>query len=178
MRGLTSAHYLAVIRIGLGLYFLSFATQKLGGGYLSSGAGLGRQLQQGLSSPENLYQLFLSGVVIPNVDLFARLVALGELFVAITMIFGLLTRAGGLVGMFLNLNYMLMKGLANSAGGVDRLFVLIELVMVVAAAGLVWGLDGTLGARLARIPVVSWLSGVAHAPGTGRQRVRAGYATN
>jgi thiosulfate dehydrogenase [quinone] large subunit len=176
MRGLTSAQSLAVIRIGLGLYFLSFATQKLGGGYLSSGAGLGRQLQQGLSNSQNFYAPFLAGVVIPNGDFFARLVTLGELFVALTMIFGVLTRAGGLVGMFLNLNYMLMKGLASSAGSVDRLFVLIELVMVAAAAGLVWGLDGALGAWLARIPVVSWLSGVDRGPSAGRQQVRAGYA--
>jgi uncharacterized membrane protein YphA (DoxX/SURF4 family) len=156
---------------------LSFAFQKLQGNYLSSGASLGRQLEQGLANSQDFYQSFLSSVVIPNVDLFARLVVLGESFVALTMILGLLTRAGGMVGIVLNLNYMLMKGLANSAGSVDRLFVLTELVMIVAAAGQVWGLDGALAPRLARIPAIGWLSGADRASANGR-RLRPGYGTN
>jgi thiosulfate dehydrogenase (quinone) large subunit len=177
MRGLTAAQCLAVMRIGLGLYFLSFASQKLLGNYLGNGAGLGRQLQQGLASSPDFYQSFLSGVVIPNIDLFARLVALGESFVALTMILGLLTRAGGMVGIALNLNYMLMKGLANSGGSVDRLFVLIELMMIVAAAGLVWGLDGALGRWLARNPIIGWLAGADRRSADGG-RIRPRYATD
>jgi len=176
MRGLTSAQCLAVIRIGLGAYFLSFASQKLAGGYLSSGAGLGRQLQQGLANAQEFFQPFLAGTVIPNADLFARLVALGELFVAVTLILGLLTRAGGIVGVILNLNYMLMKGLASSGGSVDRLFVLVELMLIVAAAGMVWGLDGALQSWLARVPVVAWLAGVDRAP-PGERAARPRYAT-
>ena len=171
MRGMTSAQCLAVIRIGLGLYFLSFAYQKLAGNYLSSGAGLGRQLQQGLAASPGFYQPFLSSAVIPNADLFARLVALGELGVAISMILGLLTRAGGIVAIVLNLNYMLMKGLLNSGGSVDRFFVLIELMMIVSAAGLVWGLDGAWSRSFARIPVVAWLAGVEREAPAARQPV-------
>jgi uncharacterized membrane protein YphA (DoxX/SURF4 family) len=177
MRGVTSARCLAVIRIGLGAYFLSFASQKLAGGYLASGAGLGRQLQQGLANSQQFYQPFLAGTVIPNVDLFARLVALGELFVSVTLILGLLTRAGGMVGVILNLNYMLMKGLASSGGSVDRLFVLTELMLIVAAAGMVWGLDGALRSWLARVPVIAWLAGVDRAIPRGRGH-RPGYATS
>lgn len=177
MGGRTSAHCLAVIRIGLGLYFVSFAYQKLMGNYLTTGAGLGRQLQQGVGNSQDFYQSFLSGVAIPNADLFARMVALGESFVAVTMILGLLTRAGGLVGILLNLNYMLMKGLANSGGSVDRLFVLIELMMIVAAAGLVWGLDGALAPWLARIPAIGWLAGVDRGNNRGRRRP-PGFPTN
>jgi thiosulfate dehydrogenase [quinone] large subunit len=177
MRRLTSAECLAVIRIGLGLYFLSFAYQKLAGNYLASGAGLGRQLQQGLEGSQGFYQPFLSGLVIPNADTFSRLVTLGELCVAVSMILGLLTRAGGIVGILLNLNYMLNKGLLSGGGSVDRFFVLIELMMIVGAAGLVWGLDGAWSGWFARIPVVSWLAGVEReAPAT--QPVQPGYATN
>ena len=159
MRSLSSAQYLAVIRIGLGLYFLSFAWQKLAGNYLASGAGLSRQLQQGAAASQSFYQPFLSNVVIPNADLFARLTCLGEVFVTITMVLGLLTRAGGIVGIFLNVNYMLEKGLASSAGSVDRLFVLIELVMILSAAGQVWGLDGAWRSWFQRVPVIGWFAG-------------------
>jgi uncharacterized membrane protein YphA (DoxX/SURF4 family) len=174
---MTSAQCLAVIRIGLGLYFLSFAGQKLAGNYLSTGAALGRQLQQGLQGSQGFYQAFLSSLVIPNADLFARLVTLGELCVAISLILGLLTRAGGIVAIALNVNYMLMKGLLNGGGSVDRLFVLIELMLVVSAAGLVWGLDGAWSSAFARIPVVAWLAGVER-EGPARQPVQPGFVTN
>jgi thiosulfate dehydrogenase [quinone] large subunit len=174
---MTSAQCLAVIRIGLGLYFLSFAFQKLAGNYLSTGAGLGRQLQQGIGGSQDFYQPFLSTLIIPNADAFARLVALGEVCVAASMILGLLTRAGGIVAIFLNLNYMLMKGLLNPGGSVDRFFVLIELMMVVSAAGLVWGLDGAFSDWFARVPVLAWLAGVDREP-QARQQVQPGFVTN
>ncbi len=58
---------------------------------------------------------------------------------------------------------MLSKGLLSPAGSVDRLFVLIELCLGIAAAGLVWGLDGTWRPWLERIPVLSWLAGADRA---------------
>ena len=63
------------------------------------------------------------------------------------------------VAVFLNLNYMLMKGLANNAGSNDRMFVVCELVFLVAAAGLVWGLDGYLARAAAGHTLLRWVAG-------------------
>jgi hypothetical protein len=55
---------------------------------------------------------------------------------------------------------MLMKGLASNGGSIDRLFVLSDLVFLLAAAGLVWGLDGAWRRQLGANPVTRWLAGL------------------
>src|SRR3954447_22416916 len=142
---LSYAHGLALLRIGFGLYFLSQIYAKVTGGWLSSADPLmrgfiGPSLQN--NTAQNFYRPFLENVVQPNALLFSQLVTLGELVVTISLTLGLFTRLGGGLGMWLNLNYMLMKGLANNAGSNDRLWFLAELIFAVTAAGLVWGLDG------------------------------------
>ena len=108
---------------------------------------------------EAFYRSFLDQVVVPNVDLFARLVAIGEFTVGLLLILGLLTRGAAMGGLWLNLNYMLMKGVMNNQANSDHLFLLAELVFLVTAAGRIWGLDALLRVRLASIPVASWLAG-------------------
>jgi hypothetical protein len=72
----------------------------------------------------------------------------------------LLTRLGAIVGMILNLNYMLMRAPLSNGGSIDRLFFLAELIFLLAAAGLVWGLDGQLRQALSGNPVTRWLAGL------------------
>jgi uncharacterized membrane protein YphA (DoxX/SURF4 family) len=146
---LPAAYGLSLIRIGMGAYFLATAYDKTTKGWLTDGRPLVRMLRGSVPHAASWYAPFLRDTVIPNAALFARLTNLAEWAVGISLLLGLLTQAGALVGVWLNLNYMAMKGLANSAGSVDRLFVLGELVMLVAAAGLVLGLDGVVWGRLA-----------------------------
>ena len=146
---------MALVRIAFGLYFVVMAIGKLMSGWLSSADPLTTQyFTPLLPRSEALYRPFLEGVAIPNTLLFSQLVTVGELAVGISLTLGLLTRVGGLGGAFLNLNYMLMKGLANPSGSTDRLFFIVELAFFLTAAGLVWGLDGWLRPYLPR-----WLTG-------------------
>ena len=95
----------------------------------------------------------------------------------ILLLLGLLTRLGSIVGLCLNLNYMLMKGLAANGGSIDRLFSLAELAFLLGAAGLVWGLDGTLRRQLAGNPVTRWLAGLSggrHDPGLASEPAPTG----
>jgi uncharacterized membrane protein YphA (DoxX/SURF4 family) len=153
------AQGMALLRMAFGLYFLVQALAKLN--WLVSGQPLGQQLQQALPRAEGFYQPFLAGTVLPNVDVVARLVTLGEWVTGLLLLLGLFTRLGALIGMWLNLNYMLMKGLVSPAGSIDRLFFLAELVFLATAAGLIWGLDRFLRPWLGRLPVVRWLAGLA-----------------
>jgi uncharacterized membrane protein YphA (DoxX/SURF4 family) len=155
-------HGMAIVRIVTGLYFLVQGIAKMTGGWLSSSDTLlktfiGPALER--NQAEAFYRPFLENVVQPNGLLFSQLVALGEIAVGICFILGLLTRPAAIVAMFLNLNYMLMKGLANGAGSNDRMFVGLELVFLLTAAGLVWGLDGRLRDVLAANPLGRWLVG-------------------
>jgi thiosulfate dehydrogenase [quinone] large subunit len=154
----TSLAWLSFIRIGVGLAMLSQGINKLGvnvGGppgqnWLVNAAPLKGILENAVKGPtiDPLYRSFLEGVVLPNVGLFAVLVTAGEILVGLSLILGLLTRLGAYGGAFLHLNYMLMKGLPAGGGYTDKLFLLLEIILAVTAAGYVLGLDGVLRQRL------------------------------
>ena len=168
---ITSAQTLALCRIGFGLYFISYAWDKTRNNWLASGAPMAGFLfgNPNASPPTGgvvanstpFYADFLRSVVQPNPLPFSQLVTVGEWAAGILLVLGLLTRLGSLVGLWLNLNYVLMKGLAANGGSVDRLFMLAELAFLLGAAGLVWGLDGSLRRQLAGNPVTRWLAGLS-----------------
>lgn len=165
---LDSACALALCRIGFGLYYLVMGFDKaFVRGWLTDGRPLAEQLQRAVGNAEGFYRPFLEQTVIPNAGLFAQLVTIGEVTAGICLTLGLLTRLGGLTGMWLALQYMLMKGMANTGGSIDRLFFLADLAFVLGAAGLVWGLDGHLRQVLGRNPITRWLAGLTPEDLTG-----------
>lgn len=68
------------------------------------------------SGPPGPYQAFMIGTVAPHADLFAQFIRAGEVLVGVSLLLGLVTRAGAIGGMFLALNYMLAKG---AMGAID-----------------------------------------------------------
>jgi uncharacterized membrane protein YphA (DoxX/SURF4 family) len=148
VRRLPADYGLSLVRIGVGAYFLVTAYGKTTQGWLTDGRPLARMLRGALPRALPLDAAFLRTWVIPHAALCARLTTLAEWAVGISLLLGLLTQGGAIVGIWLNLNYMAMKGLASSAGSVDRLFVLCELVFLITSAGLVLGLDGFVWRRL------------------------------
>lgn len=146
---------MALVRIAFGLYFFWTGVGKATSGWLSSPDTLMNQFFTPLlPRSEVWYRPFLEGVAIPNALLFGQLVTCAEIAVGIALTLGLLTRPAAVVGMFLNLNYMLMKGLLNPAGSTDRMFFVAQLALFLTAAGLVWGLD-----RWLRPYLPAWLTG-------------------
>ena len=162
---ISAAHGLALVRIAFGLFMVMSALSKTTQGWLTNGGPLSQMLQRGLPGMDPFYRAFLEGTVLPNVNLFAQLVTVGEWVVGLSLLFGLLTRVGSLVGMWLMLNFMLMKGLANAAGSADRLYFVLCLACFMGAAGLTWGLDGLLQRRLAGTAAARWLMGSPRAHG-------------
>jgi uncharacterized membrane protein YphA (DoxX/SURF4 family) len=162
---------LALLRIGFGLYFVSYALDKTMGGWFTSAGPITNFLfgnpnatpptRGALPNATPFYGDFLTSVVQPNPQVFSTLVVLGEWVAGILLLLGLLTRLGAIVGLILNLNYIFMKGLPSNGGSIDRLFGLAEIVFLIAAAGLVWGLDGKLRDVLSGNPVTRWLAGLS-----------------
>jgi thiosulfate dehydrogenase [quinone] large subunit len=163
----TSLGWLVFIRIGVGLAMLTQGISKLGlrlegpqpgPNWLVTAAPLtgilaGNPQQAGSGAVNSaavdpIYKAFLANVVIPNIGLFSVLVTVGEILVGLSLIFGILTRLGAWGGIFLHLNYMLMKGWLVQGAYSDRLFILLELAVAFTAAGYVLGLDGMLRASL------------------------------
>jgi uncharacterized membrane protein YphA (DoxX/SURF4 family) len=152
---ISAAQGLALARAGFGLYFIASAWEKtVNTDWLNTGEPMRQSVERQLPQAEGFYRPFLEDTVLPNADLFAELVVLGEWVAGISLLLGLLTRIGALTGMWLMLNYMLMKGLPEISGSIDRLFFLTCLVFFLTSAGLVWGLDGLLQRqRVAEDPV-------------------------
>jgi uncharacterized membrane protein YphA (DoxX/SURF4 family) len=182
---ITSGQALALCRIGFGLYFISQAFDKTRNNWLASGMPMANFLFGNpnatpptsgvIANSTPFYADFLRAVVQPNPTVFSQLVTIGEWVVGILLVLGLLTRFGSLVGIWLNLNYVFMKGLPANGGSTDRLFILAQLAFLLGAAGLVWGLDGTLRRQLAGNPVTRWLAGLSgghREPGLDTEPVR------
>jgi thiosulfate dehydrogenase [quinone] large subunit len=94
------------------------------------------------------YTDFIQQVVIPHATLFSYLVMTGEMFAAISLLAGTVTRLGALVAMSLFLNYMLAKGrMFWSPDSQDAAVFFIALVVFLSRAGRVWGIDSLLAKR-------------------------------
>jgi uncharacterized membrane protein YphA (DoxX/SURF4 family) len=166
----SAGHGLALLRMAFGLYFVSYALDKTMNGWLTSAGPMTMFLfgnpnatpptRGAVANSTPFYADFLTNVVQPNVSLFSTLVVVGEWVAGILLLLGLLTRFGSIVGLILNVNYIFLKGLPSNGGSIDRLFVVAEVVFLLAAAGLIWGLDGALRQQLAGNPLTRWLAGL------------------
>jgi thiosulfate dehydrogenase [quinone] large subunit len=145
---LTKAEWLAILRIGVGLWWLESVRHKnlrdfLGGGSMGWVESL---------TKDHPFPAFAN--MIRRVSLSSRrrrvvtswLVVLGELGAGISLALGFLTPAGAVLAMFLNLNYFLLAGLKGDYGeqGQNLMMILIEAVVFATAAGMVWGIDAKL----------------------------------
>ncbi len=150
----------ALVRILIGLYFGNEAIRKLSHGWLTGGSDFARTVRSyPAARSSGWYHHFVSDVLLAHASVFAPLVTLGECSVAVSLTLGLLTRAGALTAIWLNLNFMLLRGVGNPSGTIDKVFLLAEVLFVITAAGQTWGLDGLLRDWLSRTFVTSWLAG-------------------
>jgi len=141
------ATWLAVLRIFTGVFWLTHGVPKLlNPAFAGHMADMVREMSSDASGP---YHDFIMHVVLPNATLYAHLVAWGETLTGVSLLLGILTPAGGLVGFFLGLNYYMMKGSyahLTDLGGLDAAAMALSFVNIVLPTGLTWGLDGMLQA--------------------------------
>ncbi len=111
--------------------------------------GLCDWMQREVTYPTvGLYGDFVKNVVIPNFDLFAWLSVFTESFIAISLILGLLTRLGGLVGAGWGLS--LLIGISSIPGEhwYDfLLYIVPPLIFAVIGARNQFSVDALLGKR-------------------------------
>ncbi len=100
--------------------------------------------RQPLYFADPLYQGFLRGVVVPNADLWAALTACGELTIGVLLAIGFCTPVAAFLSLSQSSNYILMKGFLAHGAYTDKVFWIAALVLLVTAAGQVYGLDATL----------------------------------
>ena len=148
-QGILARAALVLLRVYLGVVFLLDGVPKIRDDFTPRLVGFIRNV--GLERGHLFYQEFLRSVVLPNAELFARLVSWGELVVGALLVLGLLTRLAAAGAMLLAVSSMFAHGAwfwtpsSNDAG-----FSLIALALLVGAAGRTLGLDRFLARRRPR----------------------------
>ncbi|HEY2780707.1 MAG TPA: TQO small subunit DoxD [Steroidobacteraceae bacterium] len=99
------------------------------------------------------YRPFLSNVVLPHLDLFTKLVLIGEIYVGVAMLLGLTTRLAAAVSIFMLLNYWFAKSSVLGIPGIDTADLVLSILVLATAAGRVFGLDLFLHRRYPRVPL-------------------------
>jgi uncharacterized membrane protein YphA (DoxX/SURF4 family) len=145
------ASTLGVFRILTGLWWLIHGYEKLSsprwGGQSGACASIVKDM---VSSGSGAYHDFLVNFVQPHIATFAMLVAWGETLTGVSLLLGLLTVLGGVIGTFLVLNYWIAgSGYADlgSYSGTETAVMILTAVNFVLPTGLVYGLDGMLAKR-------------------------------
>jgi thiosulfate dehydrogenase [quinone] large subunit len=144
---LTLRDWLAILRIGVGLWWLESVRHKDLPRFLRGAA------MNWVDSLTAKHPLPAFAGVIRRTSLGSTrrrvvtswLVVLGEFSVGVSLALGFLTPAGAIVGLFLNTNYLLLAGLTDQGEqGQNLMMILSEVVILFTAAGTTWGIDGRL----------------------------------
>jgi thiosulfate dehydrogenase [quinone] large subunit len=141
--------YLALLRIAVGYHFIMASWPKITGPFVQ-GHILAEELTKTVvKDPFAWHRAFILGVVVPNSHFFSNLVAFGEMAIGISLLVGCLVRVSSLFGAFHNFNILFAIGIAGGPAqvGINRIFIVLHLVFVMASAGRSLGLDGLLHRR-------------------------------
>jgi hypothetical protein len=113
------------------------------------------------------YQPFLQSIVQPRADTFAGLFLSGELVFGLLLMLGLFSAIGASGAMWLSANIILEKSFMSHGAYIDKTFFVGELFCLIAGAGFVYGLDGSVEQHLPRA-LARWFAGSA--PSAERER--------
>jgi thiosulfate dehydrogenase [quinone] large subunit len=145
---LTRAEWLALLRIGLGLWWLESVRHKDLRDFLSGGSmGWVESLTKDHPIPAFAGMIERMSLASQRRRVITSwLVVLGEASVGLSLVLGFLTPAGLIVGVFLNLNYFLLAGLKPDYGeqGQNIMMIMVSVVLFATAAGMTWGVDAAL----------------------------------
>ncbi len=151
---LTINQWLAVLRIGVGLWwiksFLHKPHRKFVSGQMSNWT-----LALADNHPIPAFGRLYRGLVEPNASWFPYLVLAGELATGIGLTLGFLTPIAAIVAIFMNLNYLSLAGFRPKDISVNAAYqceqgqnwnmLVAEVVILFTAAGATWSLDAALG---------------------------------
>ncbi len=120
--------------------------------FLPPQGSMGARIALDVSKTSGFYHAFLANVVQPHLALWAQLDRFGEIIAGILLFLGLFTRLGGLVGVFLGLNYLLAAGytLQEAFAGMAASAIALSAINLALPTGRVLGFDALLARRKSR----------------------------
>ncbi len=142
---LSVEHWLAILRIGLGLWWLESWRHKDKRAWFEQGAGINWAASVAEKHPWPLVRLSFQRLVPPRQRLASYLVVFGELAIGIGLTLGFLTPVAAVAGLVLNVVYFVLMIKDWAEQGQNSMMALIEVVILGTAAWQAWSLDAALG---------------------------------
>jgi thiosulfate dehydrogenase [quinone] large subunit len=138
---------IVLLRVYSGVFFAYHGIDKLREDDFAG--GLAGFLAHHLESSFSFYRPFMESVILPSKEIFAVLVAWGELAIGLALVLGLATRYAAFFGAFMVLNFWFAKGSGILDGSNhDIVWFVILIVLGFIPAGKIAGLDDGLSDRL------------------------------
>jgi thiosulfate dehydrogenase [quinone] large subunit len=143
--GLDVEEWLAVLRIGIGLWWLESFRHKDKRAWLERASGITWAASVAEKHPWPAVRTAFETVVAPRPRLMARLVLFGELGIGLGLTLGFLTPIAAAAGLLLNATYFVLMIKDWAEQGQNSMMMLIEIVVLGTGAWAVWSLDAALG---------------------------------
>lgn len=142
---LDGAEWLAVLRIGLGLWWLESWRHKDKKGWFERGTGIGWAQSVAEKHRWGFVRTGFDRIVRPRPKLMAHVVVWSELAIGLGLVLGFLTPIAAVASLLLNLVYLVLMIHDWAEQGQNLMMALIAVVVLGAHAWQVWSLDDALG---------------------------------
>ncbi|MDQ0961068.1 thiosulfate dehydrogenase [quinone] large subunit [Streptomyces sp. B4I13] len=142
---LDGAEWLAVLRIGLGLWWLESWRHKDKKAWFEDGAGIGWAADVAAKHRWSAVRSGFAVVVRPRPRVMAYVVVYAELALGLGLILGFLTPVALAAGLLLNLLYLVLMIHDWAEQGQNSMMALISAVGLGGMAWQTWSLDSALG---------------------------------
>jgi len=141
----TVDRWLAVLRIGVGLWWFESWRHKNKEAWFERNAGINWAASVAEKHRWPIVKRGFDTLVAPRPKLMAYLVVFGELAIGLGLVFGFLTPIAAVAGMLLNLNYFVLMIHDWAEQGQNSMMFLAQLVIIGAHGWSTWSLDSALG---------------------------------
>ena len=142
---LSAEQWSAVLRIGIGLWWLESWRHKDKAAWLKRGAGIDWAASVAEKHPWAVVRSLFPRLVLPRKRAASYLVVFAELGIGIGLTLGFLTPVAALAGLVLNVAYFVLMIKDWAEQGQNSMMALIQVCLLGTAAWQTWSLDAALG---------------------------------
>jgi thiosulfate dehydrogenase [quinone] large subunit len=142
---LDGGEWLAVLRIGLGLWWCESFRHKNKEAWFQRGSGISWAQSVAEKHRWGFVRTGFDRMVAPRPKAMAYLVVFGELAIGLGLVFGFLTPIAAIAGLLLNVTYFVLMIHDWAEQGQNSMMALIQLVILGTHAWETWSLDDALG---------------------------------
>jgi len=142
---LSGLEWLAVLRIGLGLWWVESWRHKDKKGWFERGTGIAWAQSVADKHKWSFVRTDFNKVVAPRPKQMAYIVVFSELLIGLGLVFGFLTPIAAVGGLLLNTMYLVMMFDDWAEQGQNSMMILISVVVLGTHAWQHWSIDNAIG---------------------------------